>query len=156
MTAYVADRPYSSAWTGATSAEKEDALKYASKLVDSLPFVGKKYETDISSQPLQWPRLIKTRHGWRIADLDADDNVVVPQAIKDAVCEEALAIIRAGDPDDSPRALAIADGVTSQRLADGTSESYNLSKSEARMGLLSPVAWRFLEPYITRGARSVR
>ncbi len=91
MDAYVADRPGSSAWTGASSALKEDLLKYVSKLVDSLPFVGKKYDTDLSTQPLQWPRLIKTRQGWVVADRDADDNVVVPQAIKVAVCEEIMA-----------------------------------------------------------------
>jgi len=153
MTAYVADRPYSSAWTGATSAEKEDALKYASKLVDSLPFVGKKYETDISSQPLQWPRLIKTRQGWVVADRDADDNVVVPQAIKDAVCEEILA--RLDTSNDSRRSLQ-ADGVKSFRLGD-LSETYT---GEMQGGgilgtpLRSWTAYRLLEPYLAKGARA--
>ena len=117
MDAYVADRPGSSAWTGASSALKEDLLKYVSKLVDSLPFVGKKYDTDLSTQPLQWPRRIKTRQGWVVADRDADDNVVVPQAIKDAVCEEILA--RLSPAGDERRALQ-ADGTIHIEVAGST------------------------------------
>lgn len=152
MTAYAADRPDSTAWTDASTAEKEDALKYASKLVDSLLFVGKKYDTDISSQPLQWPRLIKVRGGWTV-ERDADDNVVVPQAIKDAVCEEILA--RLDTSNDSRRSLQ-ADGVKSFRLGD-LSETYT---GEMQGGgikgtpLISWTAYRLLEPYLAKGARA--
>lgn len=152
MDTYAANRPDSTAWTGASSADKEDALKYASKLVDSLPFVGKKYDTDISSQPLQWPRLIKVRGVWRV-ERDADDNVVVPQAIKDAVCEEILA--RLDTSNDSRRSLQ-ADGVKSFRLGD-LSETYT---GEMQGGgilgtpLRSWTAYRLLEPYLAKGARA--
>lgn len=152
MDTYAANRPGSSAWTGASEADQEDALKYSSKLVDSLLFVGKKYDTDISSQPLQWPRLIKVRGGWRV-ERDADDNVVVPQAIKDAVCEEILA--RLDTSNDSRRALQ-ADGVKSFRLGD-LSETYG---DDLRGGgikgtpLISWTAYRLLEPYLAKGARS--
>jgi hypothetical protein len=153
MDAYVADRPDSSAWTDATEAEQEDALKYASKLVDSLPFVGKKYETDISSQPLQWPRLIKTRQGWRISDLDADGNAVVPQAIKDAVCEEILA--RLSPTGDERRALQ-ASGVKSFRISD-LSETFDPAMEGGGIKgtpLISWTAYRMLEPYLAKGARA--
>ena len=152
MSTYAADRPDSTAWTGASSADKEAALKYASKLVDSLPFVGKKYETDISSQPLQWPRLIKVRGGWTV-ERDADDNVVVPQAIKDAVCEEILARL---SPIDGKRHALQADGVKSFRLGD-LSETYG---DDLRGGgikgtpLISWTAYRLLEPYLAKGARA--
>jgi hypothetical protein len=153
MDAYVADRPGSSAWTDATEAEQEDALKYSSKLVDSLPFVGKKYETDISSQPLQWPRLIKTRQGWVVADRDADDNVVVPQAIKDAVCEEILA--RLSPTGDERRALQ-ASGVKSFRISD-LSETFDSAMQGGGIKgtpLISWTAYRLLEPYLAKGARA--
>ena len=152
MDTYAANRPDSSAWTGASTADKEAALKYASKLVDSLPFVGKKYETDISSQPLQWPRLIKVRGGWTV-ERDADDNVVVPQAIKDAVCEEILARL---SPIDGKRHALQADGVKSFRLGD-LSETYG---DDLRGGgikgtpLISWTAYRLLEPYLAKGARA--
>lgn len=153
MDAYAADRPDSSAWTGASSAEKEDALKYSSKLVDSLPFVGKKYETDISSQPLQWPRLIKTRQGWVVADRDADDNAVVPQAIKDAVAEEILA--RLSPTGDERRALQ-ASGVKSFRISD-LSETFDPAMQGGGIKgtpLISWTAYRLLEPYLAKGARA--
>ena len=152
MDAYVADRPDSSAWTGASSALKEDLLKYVSKLVDSLPFVGKKYETDISAQPLQWPRLIKTRQGWKV-ERDADDNVCIPQAIKDAVCEEILA--RLDTTNDKRRKLQ-EGGVRSFHVSD-VSETFDASmKGGGIKGtpLVSWTAYRFLEPYLSLGGRA--
>jgi hypothetical protein len=149
---YVADRPDSTAWTGASSAEKEDALKYSSKLVDSLLFVGKKYETDISEQPLQWPRLIKTRRGW-VVERDADGNVVVPQLIRDAVCEEILA--RLDTTNDARRALQ-EGGVKSFHLSD-LSETFDSSMQGGGIlgtPLRSWTAYRLLEPYLAKGARS--
>lgn len=153
MDAYVADRPGSSAWTAATSAEKEDLLKYVSKLVDSLPFVGKKYETDITEQPLQWPRKIKTRRGWVISDLDADDNAVVPQAVKDAVAEEILA--RLDTSNDSRRKLQ-EGGVKNFHLSDLSETFTGDLKGGGILGtpLRSWTAYRLLEPYLAKGARS--
>jgi len=154
MDAYVADRPDSSAWTGASSADKEDALKYSSKIVDSLPFVGKKYETDISSQPLQWPRSIKTRRGWVISDLDADGNAVVPQAIKDAVCEEILARL---DTSNNARRRLQEAGVKSFNVTGKLSETFDSTrKGGGIMGtpLRSWTAYRLLEPYLAKGARA--
>jgi len=152
MDSYVADRPDSSAWTDATEAAKEDLLKYVSRLVDSLPFVGKKYETDITTQPLQWPRLIKTRRGWEV-ERDADDNVVIPQAIKDAVCEEILA--RLDTTNDKRRTLQ-AGGVRSFRLSD-ISETFDGSMQGGGIKgtpLISWTAYKFLEPYLSFGGRS--
>jgi len=153
MDAYVADRPGSSAWTGASSALKEDLLKYVSKLVDSLPFVGKKYDTDLSTQPLQWPRRIKTRQGWVVADRDADDNVVVPQAIKDAVCEEIMA--RLDTTNDKRRALQ-EGGVTYFKLGELWEEYDGSLRGGGIEGtpLRSWTAYRLLEPYLAKGARA--
>lgn len=152
MDSYVADRPDSSAWTGASSADKEDLLKYVSKLVDSLPFVGKKYETDITEQPLQWPRLIKTRRGW-VVERDADGNVVIPQAVKNAVCEEILE--RLSTVNDKRRSLQ-AGGVKSFRLSD-ISETFDGSMQGGGIkgtALVSWTAYRFLQPYLSFGGRS--
>lgn len=153
MDAYVADRPGSSAWTGASSALKEDLLKYVSKLVDSLPFVGKKYDTDLSTQPLQWPRLIKTRQGWVVADRDAEGDVCIPQAIKDAVAEEILA--RLDTTNDKRRALQ-EGGVTYFKLGELWEEYDGSLRGGGIKGtpLRSWTAYRLLEPYLAKGARS--
>lgn len=152
MDTYAANRPDSTAWSGASSADKEAALKYASKLVDSLPFVGKKYDTDISSQPLQWPRLIKVRGGWTV-ERDAEGDVCIPQAIKDAVCEEILA--RLDTTNDKRRALQ-EGGVTYFKLGelweeyDGSLQGGGIKGTPLR----SWTAYRLLEPYLAKGARS--
>lgn len=81
---------------------------------------------------------------------DADDNVVVPQAIKDAVCEEILARL---SPIDGKRHALQADGVKSFRLGD-LSETYG---DDLRGGgikgtpLISWTAYRLLEPYLAKG-----
>jgi len=150
---YVADRPDSTAWTGATAGDKEDALKYSSKIIDSLLFVGKKYETDVTTQPLQWPRQIKTRHGWRIADLDSSGDAVVPQAIKDAVCEEILTRLSTVN---SKRRQLQAGGVKSFKISE-ISETFDGSFQGGGVKgtpLWSWTAYHFLEPYLATGARS--
>ena len=149
MDAYAADRPDSSAWTGATEADQEDALKYSSSLVDSLLFVGRKYDTD---QALQWPRLIKVRGGWTV-ERDTEGDVCIPQAIKDAVCEEILA--RLSPTGDERRALQ-ASGVKSFRISD-LSETFDPAMQGGGIKgtpLISWTAYRLLEPYLAKGARA--
>lgn len=151
--AYVADRPGAAGWDDLTDMEKAAHLVYTSKLIDSLPFVGKKYETDITEQPLQWPRLIKVRGGWRV-ERDAEGDVVVPTAIKSAVCEEILA--RLDTTNDKRRALQEA-GVKSFRLSD-LSETFSDDLQGGGIKgtpLRSWTAYRLLEPHLSKGARAV-
>lgn len=153
MDIYVADRPEASLWDALDEDEQEAILIYVSKLVDSLPFVGKKYDTDPSTQPLQWPRLIKARGGWKV-ERDAEGDVCIPPSIKDAVCEEILA--RLDTMNDKRRALQEA-GVKSFRLSD-LSESYgdDLQGGGIRgTSLRSWTAYRLLAPYLSTGARAV-
>ena len=82
---------YASAWTAATTPNKEKALVMATRLIDSQYQFGGTRTKD--SQALQWPR-----EGCR--DPDADgwnggtvlDNVV-PKAVVDAMCELARELL---------------------------------------------------------------
>lgn len=67
-----------------------------------------------------------------------------PQAVKDACCEEALALLSRTD-DDKARASWQAQGVTSVSIGD-TSESYDLNKAQ-RGDQLSPEAQQLLAPW---------
>ncbi len=152
MDAYVADRPDAAAWDALTGDEQEALLVFVSGLIDSLPFTGKKYEYDIETQPLQWPRLIKTRRGW-VAERDADGVAVIPGPIKDAVCEETLA--RLDTTNDSRRKLQ-EGGVKSFNIGGKLSEAYGAELKGG--GILSTplrswTAYRLLEPYLAKGAR---
>jgi hypothetical protein len=86
--AYFEGHLYASAWTAATTANKEKALVFATRLIDSqVQFNGSRLKTD---QALQWPRE-------DCADPDsageAVDSNLVPKMIVDATCEEARELL---------------------------------------------------------------
>ena len=72
-------------------------LQEATRHIDRLTLAGQKYDTDIVAgvavQTLQFPRIIDgVTCNWN----DSTDLPVVPQAVKDACLEEALAIFSQG------------------------------------------------------------
>lgn len=79
---------YASAWTAATTANKEKALGFATRLIDSqFQFGGVKGQ---STQALQWPRE-------DCPDSDAAGDSLtsnaVPKAVVDATCEMARELL---------------------------------------------------------------
>ena len=88
--AYVADeraftKPASSFWTGASSAQKNQALLMAAKNIDQAHLAGSKQGTD-SDQPLSFPRTN--------AELNPDDLTTIPNVVKQAQAEEAIALLQ--------------------------------------------------------------
>jgi hypothetical protein len=91
--AYHEGHLYATAWTGATTEQREAALVMATRLVDSLfQFHGTKAT---GAQALQWPRE-------DCPDPDANADVVgqrvvlptvVPKAVVDGTCEAARALL---------------------------------------------------------------
>lgn len=142
---YFATRLYATSWTSATEANKTAALTTAQRRIDTLYFRGQKYETTNEGQEEEWPRLINDE----IIEWDSTiSEAVVPDAIKYATCEEALTLLQKGDPTSSPRATAQNEGVKSIKLADGTSESYDLGKTKSLKGLQSQEAYALLKPFL--------
>lgn len=141
--AYFAGRLYSDAWTNATDIDKEKALKQATKAVDRQPFKGRPVYLD---QPLAFPRCYLTPGtppsqyrfdllpGWWC-------ETGVPQAVKDACCEEALALLERGN---SQRRKLQQEGVLSVNIGN-LSENYALGSGR---GLLSQEAKELLRPYL--------
>lgn len=120
-------------WTAATELEKDSALVMATKAIDRLPWSGYKYQPD--AQVLTFPRVGSFPDGdaWLMLG-------VVPQRVKDAECEEALAILR---HQADTRLELMRIGLTGAMI-DGASEQY---KSDAGQGLLSVQAKEFLRPW---------
>ena len=91
--AYHEGHLYASAWTGATSPDKEKALVMATRLIDAeYQFGGVRA---VSGQALQWPRV-------SCLDPDADDELisgryvrsnVVPRGVSDGACEMARELL---------------------------------------------------------------
>jgi hypothetical protein len=99
---------YATAWTGATTANKEKALVLATRFIDaSYQFNGWKTK---STQALQWPREGAIDPDRKTLKLSALSNVFgpffesdkIPKALVDATCEmarEVLALDRTEAPD---------------------------------------------------------
>ena len=124
-TAYFASRLHSEAWTSAVDAARQKALTMATRAIDRTPVKGVKASYD---QANQFPRYPDTE---------------IPQAVKDACCEEALALLERGD---SQRRKLQAEGVVSMNIG-GLSETYAVGSSK---GLLSQEARELLRPWLLR------
>lgn len=87
-TAYLAQRLNADAWDNATDPNKEKALITASRAINKLEFIGDK---KVSTQTMEFPRIFGENYGDGLAIPE------LPQEIKDAVCEEALALLDFGN-----------------------------------------------------------
>jgi len=99
---YFSNRLHVDAWSSASDADKEKALRQATKEIDRQLLKGRKTNP---SQPLAFPRY---------------PDAEIPQNVKEACCEEALAILESGN---SQRRKLQQEGVQSFTLGN-MSESY--------------------------------
>ena len=127
---YFGGKLYSEKWDEANETTREKALKEACSKVDRLAFTGCK---ESAEHPLQFPRVPGG----------------IPEAVKAAQCEEALALLEYGN---SARAKAQEQGVVSLRIGE-LSEEYDC---KAKAGKLhSSEGYELLKPYLL-GAVSIR
>jgi hypothetical protein len=120
---YFSSRLHADAWAEVSDADKEKALAMATKAIDRQSLKGRKTDT---AQTLAFPRYPDTE---------------VPEAVKEACCEEALAMLERGN---SQRRKLQQEGVQSFALGN-TSETY---VAGAGRGLLSQEAKELLKPWL--------
>jgi hypothetical protein len=120
---YFAGRLHAESWGQADDETKEKALKQATREIDQQPLKGRKTET---SQTLAFPRYPDSE---------------VPEAVKDACCEVALALLERGN---SQRRKLQQEGVQSFSLGN-MSETY---AAGAGRGLISQEAKELLKPWL--------
>ena len=123
---YFAGRLHAESWGETSEADKEKALRQATRSIDRMPLMGKK--TDLH-QPLAFPRYPDTE---------------IPEAVKEACCEEALALLERGN---SQRRKLQQEGVQSFTLGN-MSETYAPGGGR---GLLSQEAKELLRPWLLGG-----
>ena len=116
-------RLHAESWFEADDSTKEKALRQATRSIDRMPLRGRK--TDLH-QPLAFPRYPDTE---------------IPEAVKEACCEEALAILESGN---SQRRKLQQEGVQSITLGS-MSETYIAG---AGRGMLSQEAKELLRPWL--------
>ena len=120
---YFSDRLRADAWAETSDADKDKALAMAAKAIDRQPLRGRKTET---GQALAFPRYPDTE---------------VPEVVKEACCEEALAMLERGN---SQRRKLQQEGVQSFSLGN-MSETFAAGASK---GLLSQEAKELLRPWL--------
>ena len=120
---YFAGRLHAESWAGADDSTKEKALRQATKTIDRQLLIGRKTNPE---QELAFPRYPDTE---------------VPEAVKEACCEEALAILEIGN---SQRRKLQQEGVQSFSLGN-MSETF---AAGAGKGLLSQEAKELLRPWL--------
>jgi hypothetical protein len=139
---YFADKLYADEWANADDPTKEKALKEACRRINRLAFKGVKAD---KTQMLAFPRVMPVFN--RVGVIGFTEDTGVPEAVKHAQCEEALALLKYGN---NTRARLQEQGVI--RVDFGSvSEEYDKS----RIGkLYSKEAFELLRPYIA-GAVSI-
>ena len=120
---YFAGRLHAESWGQADDSTKEKALRQATRAIDRQPLKGRKNDP---AQVLAFPRYPDTE---------------VPEVVKEACCEEALAILERGN---SQRRKLQQEGVQSLSLGN-MSETYITG---AGKGLLSQEAKELLRPWL--------
>jgi hypothetical protein len=128
---YFKRKLYTQPWDEATNAQQEAALQEAALRMDRLNFRGAKA---VSTQTLEWPR-INTSFS----------ETVVPDDIKIANCEVALALLDGVDPDmEHENLAAVAEGASSMR----TTYSRTVVPEHFAAGIPSHLAWLHLRPHV--------
>ena len=124
---YFENRLYSDVWEDASENDKKRALITSTQAIERLNFAGSKADTD---QTLQFPR---------------NDDSAIPQTIKDAVCENALALLDDFDVD----FMIERSRVSQESIADiRTSFNTNYVQENMMSGIASATAWIMLKPYL--------
>ena len=144
---YFADDPRATAFIALSSTVLAWYLARATKIIDALPLRGTKYLID-GSQILQFPR--QYREGY---DMDELTGVAeVPQQVKDACCEEALALYLEQAGGGSSRAALQEAGVQSYTIPGILQETFAPGAVSANRngGMRSPAAYRLLSRFIAR------
>jgi len=142
---YFADDPRATAFISLDSTVMAWYLARATKVIDALPLRGVKYLTD-GTQDHQFPR--QYREGYDMDELTGEAEV--PQQVKDACCEEALALYLEQAGGGASRAALQEAGVQSYQIPGILSETFRAGAGSGRFGLRSADAYRLLSRYIAR------
>jgi len=129
-----ASRRTDAAWAAATAVQKLSALEEATRNIDGMILRGTKYDSD---QALEFPRIID---GVIVGNSDQDAEV--PDAVKWACLEEAIAILAAGSG--SLKDLQ-EQGVSSMSI--GGKLSYSFIAGAGQSSLQSAAAKRYMRRY---------
>lgn len=138
--AYLGGSLSTAAWDAATPDERERALIQATRQIDRLPLRGAPAE---EGQALGFPRRQITGYGWAVQS-------AVPQAVLDAVCEQAAWLLTLTNYDHErlrEHSLGVIGGSLGE--ANEYSDTTLVRRNQSREPLC-PAARQLLAPFIAR------
>lgn len=154
---YFESRPFSATWTTATTAAKEQALVFASTLLNNLRWSGARGSTTTlgQTQALAWPRRwaptleVDAAPDWSSeyfvdTTLGTYSSLAIPAPIVQATCELALEILKSGTTDlfgvDTTRNIKSETvGPISTEYFDAAYRVHGLSRFPRVAGLIAPL-----------------
>jgi hypothetical protein len=152
-TTYFSYRLHEFAWGASTTAERVNALIWATRIIDKLNFKGEKaavyalcYDSDGELITSVTQAEIRAADASQELEFPRGTDTDVPDAIKLACWEIAYALLDDIDPDAELENLSI----TSQGVASVRS-TYNREQTPIEHlinGVPSATAWRFLRPFL--------
>ena len=132
---YFGGKVFAEEWDEADATTKEKALKEATRRINRLKFKGLKADSgQLLEFPRQFPEVVSYSFGYV-------EQVDIPEEVKAATCEEALAILKYGN---SARTKAQEQNVVSVSFGDA-SETY---KAGSFGKMHSKEAYELLKPYV--------
>ncbi len=153
---------------GTTDDLRKQALVTATRQIDQLRFIGRKYGSELEGatdyQNLEWPRRANSSSEFQGQERDtslpvtrnASGQLIVPKVIREACALQANYLLATtsliGEVSDRER--LIGEGVTSMSVP-GLSESYSANTRRAS-AYISPDVIRLISKYIQRGGTLVR
>lgn len=148
LEALIGSDPRTAAMTlkAAAAATQAWYCQEATRRIDAMMLRGCKYDLD---QTLEFPRVIDG-----VIVGDEDQATVVPDLVKRACMEEAIAIIdRTSSTDKTERRSLQEQGVRSFSLGGGYSETFDVSSVSRGDGLESRAAARYMRRYTGAAVR---
>ena len=154
---YFVGRLYSTVWNAASNLDKTNSLAQATRIIDRLSFAGERHAASEVRLALTGTRDFEIsltqahKDAIRAAALTQElefprgKDTVIPDDVKIASYEIAYALLDGVDPD-----LEYQDqGVVSQGHSSvRTTYDRSAVQEHTNSGIPSPVAWRYLKPYL--------
>jgi hypothetical protein len=121
---YMVNKLNSQVWDAASPNDKAKALIQATKSIDKLQFMGIKFDC---AQKLQFPRVYINSEPPELVTLSGE----IPQAVKDATCEEALCLIaNMNNSSVTARMDLQAQGIKRIKFGDSEEEYFKVSRNK--------------------------
>lgn len=147
--AYFENRLFSELWANTPVKDRTNALNRATQDIDRLNFVGKKHAayTQWLATPCDQEAILAASATQEL-QFPRGTDTEVPEDIKKACFEIAFELVDGKNPDEEYQKLTtVSEGFSSVR------RTYNRSFAQEHVlyGIASPIAWRYLKPYVRDG-----